>query len=154
MNLSVDIERKGLSQSSSFSYSSKVNTHEHSDNELRVIAQIMEDVLDNEDSEFDVFTIRCGNSTKPAKENTAIGFVIVRRFLYHHNLHKHYHLPKHDYHLSHERAEIISLKLHPLFNNSCDIIFRNLSAKTKYFDFYFFCGRKVSNLFLFPLGSS
>ncbi|XP_034480066.1 cilia- and flagella-associated protein 61 [Drosophila innubila] len=141
-NFQLEIDKKGLSASSSFSYSSKVNTHAHSDNELIVIEQIMEDVLANDSSDFDVFTIRCGNSSKPAKENTAIGFVILRRFLYHDDLHRHYHLPKDDYHLVHERAEIISLKLHPLFHNSCDVIFRNLSGKTKYFDFYYFCARK------------
>ncbi|KAM8711239.1 hypothetical protein ACLKA7_000387 [Drosophila subpalustris] len=142
MRLSLNTGKKSISESSSFSCSSKVNTHVHSDNEMMVIQQLMEDVLYNESSEFDFFTIRCGISSKPAKENTAIGYVILRRFLYHHDLHRHYHLSKRDPHLGHERAEIISLKLHPLFNNSCDAIFRNLSGKTQYFDFYYFCARK------------
>ncbi|KAH8307392.1 hypothetical protein KR044_011244 [Drosophila immigrans] len=142
MNYQVDVDSKSLSYSGSFSYSSKVNTHAHTDNEVRVIEQIMEDVLENPLSEFDVFTIRCGNSCKPAHENTPIGFVIVRRFLYHRDLLRHYHLPKYDHHLDQGRAEIITLKLHPLFNNSCDLIFRSLAGRTNYFDFYFFCCRK------------
>ncbi|XP_034109209.1 cilia- and flagella-associated protein 61 isoform X1 [Drosophila albomicans] len=144
MDLKIDFESKSISYSSSFSYSSKVNTHVHTDNEVRVIEQIMEDVLENPHSEFDVFTIRCGNSSKPAHDNTPIGFVIVRRFLYHRDLLLHYHLPKDDHHLDHERAEIITLKLHPLFNNSCDLIFRSLAGRTNYFDYYFFCGRKAN----------
>lgn len=101
-----------------------------------VIEKIIEDVLENEDSEFDVFTIRCGNSSRPAKENTTIGYVILRRFLHHAQLHQQYHLPRND-HLRTERAEIISLKIHPLFNTASDIILRTLAAKTKYYDYYF-----------------
>ncbi|KAH8370674.1 hypothetical protein KR093_004626 [Drosophila rubida] len=144
LNLKIDGDHAIMSYSSSFSYSSKVNTQVHADNEVHVIEQIMTDVLENPHSEFDVFTIRCGNSSRPAHENTSIGFVIIRRFLYHADLLRHYHLPKDDYHLEHERAEIITLKLHPLFYNSCDLIFRSLAGRTNYFDYYFFFCRKAN----------
>lgn len=127
----------------SFSYNSKVDSRAHVRNELWMIHKIMQDVLTNEDSEFDVFTIRCGNSSKPAKDNTTIGYVILRRFLHHAQLQQQYHLPRID-HLRSERAEIISLKIHPLFHNASDIIFRTLAAKTKYYDFYFIQPREVN----------
>lgn len=144
LSLAMDSSRHGGDDTtrSSFSYNSKVDSHVHSRNEISVIEQIMQDVLQNKDSEFDVFTIRCGNSSRPAKENTTIGYVILRRFLHHAELQFNYHLPQHD-HLRSQRAEIISLKLHPLFNNTCDIILRTLAATTKYYDFYFIEGRKV-----------
>ncbi|XP_030555401.1 cilia- and flagella-associated protein 61 isoform X1 [Drosophila novamexicana] len=137
---------RDLSSDSSFSYNSKVNAFVNIDNEVQVIQQIMNDVLEKENSNYDVFTIRCGNSTKAAIHNTAIGFVILRKFLHYHELHYHYHLPNNDQHLDNERAEIISLRLHPLFSNCCDVILRNLAAKTRYFDFYFIYAR---NKFLF-----
>lgn len=147
LSLAMDSSRHGGDDTtrSSFSYNSKVDSHVHSRNEISVIEQIMQDVLQNKDSEFDVFTIRCGNSSRPAKENTTIGYVILRRFLHHAELQFNYHLPQHD-HLRSQRAEIISLKLHPLFNNTCDIILRTLAATTKYYDFYFIEGRKVKRV--------
>lgn len=141
---------RDLSSDSSFSYNSKVNAFVNIDNEVQVIQQIMNDVLEKENSNYDVFTIRCGNSTKAAIHNTAIGFVILRKFLHYHELHYHYHLPNNDQHLDNERAEIISLRLHPLFSNCCDVILRNLAAKTRYFDFYFIYARNV-RLFLYTL---
>ncbi|KAH8407517.1 hypothetical protein KR222_004808, partial [Zaprionus bogoriensis] len=142
-SLAVDAGNNEESRRSSYSYNSKVNTKVHLHNELQVIEQIISDALQNEDSEFDVFTIRCGNSTKPREENTTVGYVILRRFLHHRELQQNYHVPRQD-HLSSERAEIISLKLHPLFNISCDVIFRNLAAQTKYFDFYYITARRKS----------
>ncbi|EDW02631.1 cilia- and flagella-associated protein 61 [Drosophila grimshawi] len=134
-------EVKTVSPASSFSFNPKADAFINIDHELQVIKHIITEVLDNESSEYDVFTIRCGDSNKSAKENTAIGFVILRKFLNHHELYFHYHLPKNDNHLNNQRAEIISLKLHPLFNDSSDVIFRILAAKTNYCDFYFIVAR-------------
>lgn len=142
-SLALDSSRHGDDTTrSSFSYNSKVDAFAQTRKQIWVIKQIMQDVLQNEDSEFDVFTIRCGNSSRPANENTTIGYVILRRFMHHSDLQYHYHLPQYD-HLRNERAEIISLKLHPLFNNACDVILRSLAAMTKYYDYYFIERRKV-----------
>ncbi|SPP72843.1 cilia- and flagella-associated protein 61 [Drosophila guanche] len=122
---------------SSFSHTSKINTAADLEHEIEVINAIMKDVLENELTEFAVYTIRCGNSAKAARENTAIGFVVLREFRNHHHLHFHYHLPRHQNHLSSLRAEIISMRLHPLFLISSDLIFRDLCMKTRYQDYYF-----------------
>lgn len=140
MNTPKDME---LASSSSYLYSRKVDSRTRERNELSVIEKIMKDVLENVDSEFDVFTIRCGNSSRPAKENTTIGYVILRRFLHHAQLQQQYHLPRID-HPRAEHAEIISLRIHPLFNSASDIILRTLAAKTKYFDFFFIEPREVN----------
>ncbi|KAH8402349.1 hypothetical protein KR009_011514 [Drosophila setifemur] len=125
------------SEVSSVTYCSKVNEREELENEIQTLNGIMKDVLENEFSEFAVFTIRCGNSSRPARENTSVGFVVLRQF---HNLNKlydHYNLSKHEFSLDRLRAEIISLRLHPLFMVSSDLIFRDLARKTNYYDFYF-----------------
>ncbi|XP_001360498.2 cilia- and flagella-associated protein 61 isoform X1 [Drosophila pseudoobscura] len=127
----------GSSTGSSFSYTSKINESAELKNEIEVITAVMKDVLENELSEFAVYTIRCGNSAKAARENTAIGFVVLRQFRSHHHLHYHYHLPRHQNYLNFLRAEIISLRLHPLFMISSDLIFRDLAMKTSYRDYYF-----------------
>ncbi|XP_017054423.1 cilia- and flagella-associated protein 61 isoform X2 [Drosophila ficusphila] len=134
--------------SSSFSYCSKINERAELDQELHVLDAIMKDVLENELSDFAVFTIRCGNSTKAVHQNTPIGFVVLRPFLNHSQLFNHYHLPEHDSHLSGRRAEIISLRLHPLFLVSADLIFRDLARKTNFYDFFFisaFNGYRYTN---------
>ncbi|XP_032572075.1 cilia- and flagella-associated protein 61 [Drosophila sechellia] len=136
------------SSSSSFSYCSKVNEREELEHELHVLDAIMKDVLENEFSEFAVFTIRCGISTRSVRENTAIGFVIVREFHSHDKLFEHYHLPKQEFQLNRRRAEIISLRLHPLFLVSAGLIFRDLARKTSFYDYYFIHsvdGYKYSN---------
>ncbi|XP_044317967.1 uncharacterized protein LOC108043048 isoform X2 [Drosophila rhopaloa] len=136
------------STASSFSYCSKINERAELEHETHVLDAIMKDVLENEFSEFAVFTIRCGNSTKSAKENTSIGFVVLRQFHSHGQLFDHYHLPKHDTHLQRLRAEIISLRLHPLFVVSADLIFRDLARKTNFYDFFFispFEGHRYTN---------
>ncbi|KMY95857.1 cilia- and flagella-associated protein 61 isoform X2 [Drosophila simulans] len=136
------------SSSSSFSYCSKVNEREELEHELHVLDAIMKDVLENEFSEFAVFTIRCGISTRSVRENTAIGFVIVREFHNHDKLFEHYHLPRQEYQLNRRRAEIISLRLHPLFLVSAGLIFRDLARKTSFYDYYFIHsvdGYKYSN---------
>nr|XP_044251728.1 cilia- and flagella-associated protein 61 isoform X1 [Drosophila takahashii] len=141
-------ENSPESSTSSFSYCSKVNERAELDHELHVLDAIMKDVLENEFSEYAMFTIRCGNSTRSAKENTSIGFVVLRQFHSHDKLFDHYHLPRHDNHLNGRRAEIISLRLHPLFLVSADLIFRDLARKTNFYDFYFisaFEGYKYSN---------
>lgn len=132
------------SSSSSFSYCSKVNEREELEHELHVLDAIMKDVLENEFSEFAVFTIRCGISTRSVRENTAIGFVIVREFHSHEKLFEHYHLPKQEYQLNRRRAEIISLRLHPLFLVSAGLIFRDLARKTSFYDYYFIHSVDVS----------
>lgn len=143
-SLAMDNPKDAKAKSeSSFSYNSKVDSRAHVRHELWVIEKIMHDVLTNKDSDFDVFTIRCGNSSRPAKDNTTIGYVILRRFLHHAQLQQQYHLPRIDQ-LRSARAEIISLKIHPLFNNASDIIFRTLAAKTNYYDFYFIQPREVN----------
>ncbi|ALC42280.1 CG30275, partial [Drosophila busckii] len=131
---------------SSFSYSSKVNAYADIEHELNVLNLIMTDVLNNDDTEYFAFTIRCGNSTKLAQENTIIGFVFLRPYNCHHELLHHYHLPNFDHHLKFHRAEILSLKLHPLFHISSDVIFRELAKNTNYFDFYFITSREVECL--------
>lgn len=136
-------ERLFSSTSVSFAYNSKINALADIDNEILVIKQIMADVLSNENSEYNFFTIRCGNSTKPVHENTAVGYVVLRKYLNRHELLYHFHLPNNDPHLENERAEIISLRLHPLYHNCCDVILRNLAAKTNYYDFYFIYARNV-----------
>ncbi|KAH8327104.1 hypothetical protein KR074_002746, partial [Drosophila pseudoananassae] len=136
------------SNSSSVSYCSKINLREETENELVVLDAIMKDVLENEYSDFHVFTIRCGNSTKPAKENTSVGFVVVRQFHDHSKLFDHYNLSRREAHLDRLRAEIISLRLHPLFIVSSSLILRELAKKTHFYDFYFitpFSGRTFSN---------
>ncbi|XP_052841054.1 cilia- and flagella-associated protein 61 isoform X2 [Drosophila gunungcola] len=150
--LAVGILAKEISSpdstASSFSYCSKINERAELEHELHVLDAIMKDVLEKEFSEFAVFTIRCGNSTKSAKQNTSIGFVVLRQFHCHGQLFDHYHLPKHDTHLNRLRAEIISLRLHPLFVSSGDLIFRDLARKTNFYDFYFisaFDNHKYSN---------
>ncbi|XP_050743585.1 cilia- and flagella-associated protein 61 isoform X2 [Drosophila biarmipes] len=146
-NLDKDVHSAD-SSSSSFSYCSKINEREELEHELRFLDAIMKDVLENEFSEFSVFTIRCGNSTRPAKENTSIGFVVLRQFHSYAKLFDHYHLPRHDNHLDRRRAEIIAVRLHPLFLVSADLIFRDLARKTNFCDFYFisaFDGYKYSN---------
>ncbi|XP_017077747.1 cilia- and flagella-associated protein 61 isoform X2 [Drosophila eugracilis] len=130
------------------SYCSKVDERADIDHELHTLDAIMKDVLENEFSEFAVFTIRCGNSTKSARENTSIGFVVLRQFHSHAKLLEHYDLPMHDNHLERRRAEIISLRLHPLFVVGADLIFRDLARKTNFFDFYFINtlqGQKYTN---------
>ncbi|XP_023037946.1 cilia- and flagella-associated protein 61 [Drosophila willistoni] len=127
--------------SCSFSYASKINEYAQVEHEWQIVNEIIKDVLFNKLSEFYFYTIRCGNSTKPAKENTIIGFVILRRFYNHHELFYHYHLPKYEDHLTHSRAEIISLKLQPLFHMSSETIFRHLARETNFFDFYFIYSR-------------
>ncbi|XP_017959932.1 cilia- and flagella-associated protein 61 [Drosophila navojoa] len=139
-------ERTYSSASVSYAYNSKINTLADIDNEILVIKQIMADVLSNKNSEYNFFTIRCGNSTRPVQENTAVGYVVLRKYLNRHELLYHFHLPNNDHHLENERAEIISLRLHPLYHNCCDVILRNLAAKTNYYDFYFIYAR---NRFLF-----
>ncbi|KAH8389744.1 hypothetical protein KR200_000871 [Drosophila serrata] len=119
------------------SYCAMVNERAELENEMRVLEDIMADVLENEFSEFSVFTIRCGNSTKSIEHNTPIGYVVLRQFHNHSKLFDHYHLPRQENHLDHLRAEIISLRLHPLFLVSSAQIFRDLARKTNYFDFYF-----------------
>ncbi|KAH8253481.1 hypothetical protein KR032_005678, partial [Drosophila birchii] len=119
------------------SYCSMVNERAELEHELRVLESIMIDVLENEFSEFSVFTIRCGNSSKSIKHNTPIGYVVLRQFHSHSKLFDHYHLPRQENHLDHLRAEIISLRLHPLFSVSAAQIFRDLARKTNFFDFYF-----------------
>ncbi|EDV37603.1 uncharacterized protein Dana_GF13533 [Drosophila ananassae] len=136
------------SDSSSVSYCSKVNLRAEVENELVVLDAIMKDVLENEFSDFYVFTIRCGNSTKPANENTSVGFVVVRQFHDHSKLYDHYNLSRREAHLDRLRAEIISLRLHPLFIVSSGLILRELAKKTNFYDFYFitsFSHRTFSN---------
>ncbi|XP_041448084.1 uncharacterized protein LOC111080538 isoform X2 [Drosophila obscura] len=134
---SANDDNSSSSHASSFSYTSKINEAADLEHEIEVINAIMKDVLENELTEFAVYTIRCGNSAKAASENTAIGFVVLREFRNHHQLHRHYHLPRHQTHLNSMRAEIISMRLHPLFLISSDLIFRDLSMKTRYQDYYF-----------------
>ncbi|KAH8305921.1 hypothetical protein KR018_004134 [Drosophila ironensis] len=124
------------SQGSSVSYCSKVNENLDTENELDVLRAIMKEVLDTNFSQFSVFTIRVGNSTKSAKENTPVGFVVLRQFHDHNKLHDHYYLPKLEAHLDRLRAQIISLRIHPLFMGSADLIFRDLAKKTNFYDFY------------------
>lgn len=137
--------QSNASCNSSYAYNSNVNVFADVENELQVVKQIMIDVLSNDSSKYDFFTIRCGNSTKSAQENTAVGYVILRKYLNRHELLYHFHLPNNDQHLANERAAIISLRLHPLYHNCSDSIFRNLAAKTDYNDFYFICARNVGS---------
>ncbi|XP_017024545.1 cilia- and flagella-associated protein 61 isoform X1 [Drosophila kikkawai] len=132
------------SENASVTYCSKVNERAELEHELRVLEDIMMDVLENEFSEFLVFTIRCGNSTKSIERNTPIGYVVLRQFHSHSKLFDHYHLPRQENHLDHLRAEIISLRLHPLFLVSSAQIFRDLARKTNFFDFYFISSFKKS----------
>ncbi|KAH8284805.1 hypothetical protein KR054_001226, partial [Drosophila jambulina] len=132
------------SSSESVSYLSHVNERAELEHELQVLEDIMTDVLENEFSEFTVFTIRCGNSTKSIEHNTPIGYVVLRQFPSYSKLFAHYHLPRQENHLDHLRAEIISLRLHPLFSVSSAQIFRDLARKTNFFDFYFISSFHVS----------
>lgn len=141
------------SDSSSVSYCSKVNLRAEVENELVVLDAIMKDVLENEFSDFYVFTIRCGNSTKPANENTSVGFVVVRQFHDHSKLYDHYNLSRREAHLDRLRAEIISLRLHPLFIVSSGLILRELAKKTNFYDFYFITSFSVSWGLPFPISN-
>lgn len=141
------------SDTSSVSYCSKVNLRAEVENELIVLDAIMKDVLENEYSDFYMFTIRCGNSTKPANENTSVGFVVVRQFHDHSKLYDHYNLSRREAHLDRLRAEIISLRLHPLFIVSSSLILRELAKKTNFYDFYFITPFSVSCGMPFPVSS-
>ncbi|KAH8234415.1 hypothetical protein KR038_009519, partial [Drosophila bunnanda] len=132
-----DKTRSPSFSSEGVSYCSMVNERAELEHELRVLEDIMTDVLENKFSEFSVFTIRCGNSKKSIKHNTPIGYVVLRQFHSHSKLFDHYHLPRQENHLDHVRAEIISLRLHPLFLVSSEQVFRDLARKTNFFDFYF-----------------
>ncbi|XP_030387028.1 cilia- and flagella-associated protein 61 [Scaptodrosophila lebanonensis] len=127
---------------SSTSYASKINEYGYVEREYKLLNQIMNSVLYHHHSEFSIWTIRCGDSTKPASENTLIGFVVLKLFRNRHQLYHHYHVPKYDTHQSHECAEIITLRLHPLFRIWSDIIFRDLASKTNYHDFFYISSRR------------
>ncbi|XP_037895350.1 cilia- and flagella-associated protein 61-like [Glossina fuscipes] len=98
----------------------------------------LDHILENSCSSYQCFTIRCGNSTKPPDENSLIGFVIIKPFLYNISLHKHYILPKTDENVNLFNAELLALKLHPFFHNQADVIFRELARQTYYRQFYYF----------------
>lgn len=144
-NLPDKDHSSGSSDNVSMSYCSKIIERADLEHELHTLDKIMKDVLENEFSEFAVFTIRCGNSTRSIRHNTPIGYVVIRQFHSYSKLFDHYHLSKQEKHLDRLRAEIISLRLHPLFLGSSDQIFRDLARKTNFYDFYFITSFMVSH---------
>uniref|UniRef100_A0A1A9X2Z5 DUF4821 domain-containing protein n=1 Tax=Glossina brevipalpis TaxID=37001 RepID=A0A1A9X2Z5_9MUSC len=121
---------------------SKMLTSEDTKNQAafdrKTVKAYLELILEDPTSSYECFTIRCGNSTKPPDENSLIGFVVIKPFLYNCSLHKHYILPKADENVNLFSAELLALKLHPFFHNQADVIFRELGRQTHYRQFYHF----------------
>uniref|UniRef100_A0A1A9Z0I7 DUF4821 domain-containing protein n=1 Tax=Glossina pallidipes TaxID=7398 RepID=A0A1A9Z0I7_GLOPL len=121
---------------------SKMTTSEDVRNQAafdsKTVEAYLDYILENSCSSYQCFTIRCGNSIKPPDQNSLIGFVVIKPFVYNISLHKHYILPKTDETVNLFNAELVALKLHPFFHNQADVIFRELARQTHYRQFYYF----------------
>ncbi|XP_062128764.1 cilia- and flagella-associated protein 61 [Drosophila sulfurigaster albostrigata] len=107
--------------------------------EIRVanlLEQIVEDVLDNELSEFSVWIVRCGNEGR--ENSTAVGFVVLRPFSNYESIYKQFYLPYEENYLTFERGEIVMLRLHPYFHMWSDEILRTVAIRTGYRELFYF----------------
>ncbi|XP_061388706.1 cilia- and flagella-associated protein 61-like [Musca vetustissima] len=106
--------------------------------DLRIVLAILENIFSDPFSKYQGFIIKCGDSTQAKTENVTTGFVILRSFNSNANLEKHFLLPKLAEEPTRNMAEIMILKLHPLFHFQADVVFRELARQSNCWHFYHF----------------
>ncbi|XP_073848569.1 cilia- and flagella-associated protein 61-like [Musca autumnalis] len=106
--------------------------------DLRVVMAIVENIFSDPFSKYQCFTIKCGDSTQSKEQNVTVGFVILRPFSAIANLEKHFLVPKLSEDPTRNVAELMILKLHPLFHFQADVVFRELARQSNCWHFYHF----------------
>ncbi|XP_054738871.1 cilia- and flagella-associated protein 61-like [Anastrepha obliqua] len=105
--------------------------------ESKLIRTVLADVFENPNSEYNFLTIRCGDPKRPLESNTIVGFVIVRPFNKQQELEYKYNCMRNETRLKCAPGEIVVLRLHPNYTWESDVIFRQISCVTGYWEFYY-----------------
>ncbi|XP_011293922.1 cilia- and flagella-associated protein 61-like isoform X1 [Musca domestica] len=106
--------------------------------DLRIVTAILENIFSDPFSKYQCFTIKCGDSTQPKEKNVLVGFIILRPFTSNSNLEKHFLVPKLKEDPICNIAEVMILKLHPIFHFQSDVVFRELARQSNCWHFYYF----------------
>ncbi|KAH8254134.1 hypothetical protein KR032_008640, partial [Drosophila birchii] len=125
----------------------------YTDEVLQLFNQIYQNILDNINSEFSCFTIRCGKS-KDLSECTLVGFIILRPFLGYGDLCRLFMLPRDQFNLTHNRGEVLIFKLHPFFQMWSSSIFRTVALYDDYQELYYinyFTGISLPNDLMYKM---
>ncbi|KAH8233343.1 hypothetical protein KR026_007225, partial [Drosophila bipectinata] len=104
---------------------------------LDTVQLMLNDIFDNPRTNLSCFMIRCGTS-KNISDCSVVGFVFLKPFFFYDDLIKFFMLPQDQFHLTHNRGEVLMIKLHPFFQMWADPIFRTVALHENYLELFYF----------------